>query len=137
MAEDVRVRVRQELAARHPAPRSEPIEWGRVRDFLAALDEPVELAPGAPVPPLFLLTLGRTRRPQPSKGGAVKVGDEFEFLAPVHIGDTITVGAELGDVAEKTGQRGTMYLVTTEWTYRNQRGELVATGKTKTMRWGQ
>ncbi len=135
--DEIRERLRREYSERFPAPRTEAIELGRVRDFLLALDEPADLGTGDIVPPLFLLTLGRTRRPQPSRGGAVKTGDEYEFLAPVRVGDQVTVSCRVADIQEKKGKMGPMFLTLLEWTYVNQRGETVGVARTSSMRWGQ
>jgi len=133
----IRERLWREYSERFPAPRTEAIELGRVRDYLLALDEPADLAPGDVVPPLFLLTLGRTRRPQPAKGSAVKAGDEYEFRAPVRVGDDITVSYRVSDIVEKKGRMGVMFLISAEWTYTNQRGETVGVANTSSLRWGQ
>ena len=72
----------RDLAERFGAVFVQTIEAGRVRDYLCALDEPAP-GPGDPVPPLFLLTLGRQRRPhlEQNTGGTcgVNAGDSFEF----------------------------------------------------------
>jgi hypothetical protein len=136
-SDELRAKLRREYEARFPAPRVEAIELGRVRDYLLAMDEPAEIGPGDIVPPLFLLTLGRTRRPQPAKGGAVKAGDAYEFLAPVHVGERITVGCRVADIEEKQGKMGLMFLITTEWSYRNESGATVARATTTSLRWGQ
>jgi hypothetical protein len=128
--------IRSDYLTRYGTPVEERIEWGRVRDFLLAMDEPANLDPRATVPPLFLLTLGRTRRPQPSRGTAVNAGDEFEFLGPVRIGDLITTRRRVVTVEEKQGSRGRMYLTRAEATYVNQRGEKVAVARQSTLRWG-
>jgi len=130
-----------ELRARHDSrygkPDIEVIEAGRVRDFLLSLDEPAqEVAPGAVVPALFLLTLGRTRRPRGLRGSAVNAGDEYEFLAPVHVGDTIRTVRELLGIEIKQGKHGAMYLTRTRSTHTNQRGEPVAVSHQTTLRWG-
>ncbi|HXC37644.1 MAG TPA: MaoC family dehydratase N-terminal domain-containing protein, partial [Burkholderiales bacterium] len=78
----------------------------------------------------------RTRRPQPSKGTAVKAGDEYEFRAPVRVGDTITVTQRLADIEVKEGKSGPMYLVIAEGEFKNQRGETVCMQRLKTFRWG-
>ena len=127
--------LQQDYEERFGPPRTELIEAGRVRDYLLAMDEP-ELPPDAPVPPLFLLTLGRSRRPQPSRGSAVNAGDEYEFHRPVHVGDRITVRLTMLDVEEKQGRHGLMYLVPREITYTNQDGELVAVSRHSSLRWG-
>jgi hypothetical protein len=113
----------------------EVIEAGRVRDFLMALDEPGELKPGEPVPALFLLTLGRTRRPKPGKQTSVKVADEHVFHAPVFVGDHITVTRRELSAEPKRSKAGPATLVTTEWTYLNQDSTLVGVGITRLMRW--
>jgi hypothetical protein len=127
--------MREELAKRYAKETVEPVELGRVRDYLLAMDEPADIEHGSVVPPLFLLSFGRTRRPQPAKGAAVKVGDEYAFLAPVHVGDTLTITSRLAGIEVKQGKRGTMYLATAEWSFRNQQGQQVAVAKTRSMRW--
>jgi hypothetical protein len=129
--------IRADYIARYGTPRTEVVEAGRVRDYLLALDEPADLVqPGAPVPPLFLLTLGRTRRPQPARGSAVNAGDEFEFFAPVYMGDRITIERQVLGVDEKQGKQGKMYLTRAEAKYVNQDGTLVGRALLNTLRWG-
>jgi acyl dehydratase len=100
------------------------------------MDEPADIAPDRPVPALFLLTMGRTRRPQPAKGSAVNAGDDFEFLAPVMIGDVIAIERRMVEIEDRQGKQGKMYLAHTEATYTNQRGEVVARSKQNILRWG-
>lgn len=131
----------RELRATHEArygqPYCEEIEIGRVRDYLAALDEPVpQLQQGSTVPPLFLLTLGRLRRPQPARGSAVNGGDSFEFHAAVHVGDRIRSTFELVSIEPKAGKRGPMYVSTVRTTYTNQHDVMVATALRRVIRWG-
>jgi len=128
--------LREQMEARYNVARVEAVELGRVRDYLFALDEPADIGVGDVVPPLFMLTLARTRRPQPSKGTAVKAGDEYEFRAPVRVGDTITVTQRLADIEVKEGKSGPMYLVIAEGEFKNQRGETVCMQRLKTFRWG-
>ena len=128
--------MREELSARYNVTRTEPIELGRVRDYLLAMDEPADLKHGDEVPPLFLITLGRTRRPQPAKGTAVKAGDDYHFIAPVRVGDTLTLVQRLKDIEVKQGKNGTMYLCIQESTFTNQRGEVVAKQTGSSLRWG-
>ncbi len=90
------------------------------------MNEPADRAPGEPVPPLFLLTLGRMRRPQPARGSSVKAGDEYEFLEPVFVGDVITVSRRILGIEQKQGKVGPMYLTTDEIRFVNQHGVLVA-----------
>ena len=128
--------IRREYEARYGAQRHEPVELGRVKDYLLAMDEPADIGPGDVVPALFVLTFGRTRRPQPSKGSAVNAGDDYEFFAPVRVGDTITIARKVLGVDEKQGKNGRMFLIRAEATYTNQRGEQVALGRLNTLRWG-
>ena len=128
--------IRSTFEARYGTPRSELVEAGRVRDYLLAMNEPADLMPGAPVPPLFLLTLGRMRRPQPARGSSVKAGDEYEFLAPVFVGDVITISREILSIEQKQGKAGPMYLTTDEIRFVNQGGVQVAWAINRGFRWG-
>lgn len=134
--EEIIAEIRATHRQRHGQPSRETIEAGRVRDYLCALDEPVgDLAAGAAVPSMFLLTLGRTRRPQPARGTSVNAGDEYEFHAPVRVGDVIEVRKELLDVEAKQGRAGPMYLCRTRTTFTNARGDLVAVSHQDVLRW--
>ena len=53
-------------------------------------------------------------------------GQEWEFLAPAYVGDTITVETRLRGLDEKEGGSGPFVLQTIETTYTNQDGEVVA-----------
>ena len=128
--------IRREYELRYGEPRHETVELGRVKDYLLAMDEPATLGMGDVVPALFVLTLGRTRRPQPTKGSAVNAGDEYEFLAPVRVGDTITITRSVIGVNEKQGKNGRMYLIRAEAAYTNQQGTKVAHARLNTLRWG-
>jgi acyl dehydratase len=65
-----------------------------------------------------------------SKGLALKRvmfgGQEWEFLAPAHVGDTVTAVQHLTDITEKDGAKGPFVLVTWEWTFTDQRGSVIA-----------
>ncbi|SFC28733.1 FAS1-like dehydratase domain-containing protein [Tropicimonas isoalkanivorans] len=119
----------------------ETIESGRVRDYLAALDATAPDAdrpePGTPVPPLFLLTLARQRRPhlaQSTGGGGVNAGDTFRFLAEARVGDRITVTCTVTEIVEKTGKRD-MLRATVHFDYVNQHGTKIAERDNTLMRW--
>lgn len=135
--DDIIGEIRALHQVRYGTPSVERIEAGRVRDYLLALDEPLpDLAPGTIVPPLFLLTLGRTRRPQPTRGSAVNGGDRFDFRAPVRIGDTILTARELVAVDTKSGKNGLTFVSRIRATYTSQRGEVVAIAERRVMQWG-
>lgn len=53
-------------------------------------------------------------------------GQDYEFLEPIYIGDTITAKAKVRDVYAKTGRTGTMVFTARETAYYNQEGRLVA-----------
>lgn len=133
---EVEAEIRRDYQERCNQPRHETIEAGRVRDYLLAMDEPADLAPGQPVPALFLLTLGRTRRPQPNRGSAVNAGNEYEFLGPVLVGDVVTSRFSILSIEEKQGKVGQMFLIRTETRFENQKGELVGRATGNTLRWG-
>lgn len=135
-SEEIIAEIRSTFEARYGTPRSELVEAGRVRDYLLAMNEPAERAPGDPVPPLFLLTLGRTRRPQPTRGSAVKAGDDYAFFAPVFVGDVITVSRQILSIEQKQGKVGPMYLTTDEIRFVNQHGVQVARAINRGLRWG-
>ena len=53
-------------------------------------------------------------------------GEEWDFVAPVCVGDTITSETLLAGVDQKEGAKGPFVRVTRETTYRNAEGETVA-----------
>ncbi len=53
-------------------------------------------------------------------------GSEYEFYKPIQAGDTITSTSKITDIRERKGRMGTMLIVTSETTYKNQDGEVVA-----------
>lgn len=57
---------------------------------------------------------------------AVHGSDDWEFILDVHAGDKITPKGKLLNLVEKNGLRGRMLLITSEVTYTNQHGEVVA-----------
>jgi acyl dehydratase len=56
-------------------------------------------------------------------------GQEWEFRAPVLVGDTITAQRRLGKVEEKDGRSGPFVLLHYETTFTNQRDEVVAVSR--------
>lgn len=126
-----------EQMSRYARPVEETVEAGRVRDYLMALDRDPPADERAPVPPLFLLTLGRMRRPHLGRlpGGAVNAGDEFTFAGDVFVGDRITVETDIVGVEPRPSGSRAMYLISMRRRYRNQHGELVATRVNRILRW--
>ena len=88
-----------------------------VRMHASALVPPEELeadgSPSADVPPLT------TRRAMAGETSVV-------FGKPILAGDLITVEKRLADMYEKEGRSGPLVFVEMEFTFTNQRGELVA-----------
>ena len=58
-------------------------------------------------------------------------GEEWEYRAAAHVGDTITAETRLAALEEKTGGSGPFVLATTETTYTNQSGEVVAIARAR------
>jgi acyl dehydratase len=56
----------------------------------------------------------------------VFAGEQWEYLSPVHAGDTITATVRLESLEEKQGSSGPFVLQTTDTRYTNQHGVLVA-----------
>jgi len=56
-------------------------------------------------------------------------GEEWEFRAPVLVGDTITAQRRLAAVEEKDGRSGPFVLIHYETTYTNQHNQVVATSR--------
>jgi acyl dehydratase len=76
-----------------------------------------------------LRTDGLFRNPE-SQGLALKRvmfgGQEWEFLAPAYVGETVTAVQHLTDIVEKDGSKGPFVLVTWETTFTNDAGTVVA-----------
>ena len=61
--------------------------------------------------------------------GWVRAGEEYEFFKPVFVGDQVSVTLKLLDVYEKEGKSGHLIFTTSEATYTNQNGDLLAKQK--------
>lgn len=58
--------------------------------------------------------------------GWVRGNEEYEFYKRIYVGDRVSVKCKLVDMYEKEGRSGTLVFVTSELTYSNQKGELLA-----------
>ncbi len=58
--------------------------------------------------------------------GWVRGGEEYEFFKPVFVGDRVSVKVKLLDIFEKEGKSGHLIFTTSQATYTNQNGELLA-----------
>lgn len=123
------------------------IEKGAVRKFAQAIEDPNPLWQdenfarnikygNIVVPPTFLTSLrasdyiARIMADHPIVKKFVNSGNEFEYFHPVKVGDTITMTPKLLEPREREGKLGKMLFLTVEATYRNQKGETVAKGRT-------
>ena len=115
------------------------VERGKIMEFARAIldDNPVYFDDDPPITPTF--TMAQAHWPMPDDGGGqmelfnklgldllrvLHGGQEFEYLAPVKVGDVLTSKSKIADVYEKEGKRGgTMTFVISETTFTNQRGE--------------
>ncbi len=50
---------------------------------------------------------------------------EFEYVRPIMIGETLTLTGRIGDIYEKTGSSGTLDFVTLETEAKDEAGQLV------------
>ncbi len=64
----------------------------------------------------------------------IRGGDEFQFLAPVHVGDEIRATTKLLDLYERKGDTGKMVFIVTETNYVNQKGETVMVNRATVIR---
>ena len=86
------------------------------------------LAPARPVEEVRVdgLYRGEGRRVSLNVKRVMFGGEDWEYLAPVYVGDTITSETRLKSLEEKSGGSGPFVLQMTETTYTNQHGEVVA-----------
>ncbi|KWT74774.1 MULTISPECIES: MaoC family dehydratase N-terminal domain-containing protein [unclassified Variovorax] len=101
------------------------IDQAKVDELCFALrDTDPQYRPGArtPVPPTFLnssiQTLVTGRNPVDvlgiSRRQALHAGQEYEYLAPLFVGDRLTGQTTLTDVTDKQGRNGTVRFLTLE-----------------------
>ena len=60
-------------------------------------------------------------------------GEEYEFIAPIYPGDTLTAVTHVANIEEKTGRSGRFVLMTSETTYTNQHGDVVVRSRMSTI----
>jgi acyl dehydratase len=131
------------------------IERGKIREFARAIkdDNPIyfdeehakKVAGGIVPPPTFLMT--QAHWSEAGRGG-IDLGmdlrrvlhgeQEFEYHAPIHPGDVLTAVTKCEKMFEKEGSRGgTMNFAVLATEFRNQKGELVAVGRSTVIETGQ
>ena len=59
---------------------------------------------------------------------------ELEYQQPINVGDVISVTGKLSRMRKREGQGGSMLFMIFEMTYKNQRGDVVATGRNTIIR---
>ena len=119
------------------------IEKGHVRQFAEAITDPNPLwhdeayarekgYGGTVAPPGYLCIIGLTNHAEKLRTANcplprwLNAGDNIECYKPIVAGDTITAVAKLADLNERQGKTGKLLFMTSEITFKNQRGELVA-----------
>ncbi|MCU1415622.1 MAG: hypothetical protein JWN80_2962 [Microbacteriaceae bacterium] len=126
---------------------SEPLSLRQLREYVSGTGDDLALWADAaaaairPVPPLFYHAACRPVVAESDlledgqysflgvrgvTGSTMSGGQRFEVLAPVYLGDVLSVEERLLSIDEKQGRSGPLVITTTEADYRNQRGELVA-----------
>ena len=126
---------------------SEPLSLRQLREYLAGTGDDLtewadqDVAAARPVPPLFfhaacrpIVAEGDLREDGQYaflgvagvEGMTMSGGMRFEILAPVYLGDVLTVEERLASIEEKQGRSGPLVITTTLAEYRKQSGALVA-----------
>ena len=123
-------------------PSTMRVEFGKIREFAAAIKDKNPIyydeeyakkeAGGIMPPPTFTMTqtfwddpanridLGMDMR------RVLHGGQEFEYVRPIHAGDTLTGQGKLSQIYKKPGKRGgEMTFAVMETEYKNQKGEVV------------
>jgi len=141
----------RKLIGKEFGPKVYEVEKGAIRKFAEAIEDPNPLWQdeefakktgygGIVTPPTFCSSLPIIETQEvlmtmecPLKG-VLNLGTELEFHQPLRPGDTITVTDRVADIREREGKSGKRVIITIETTYRNQRGEIVITGRQTGMR---
>lgn len=135
-------------------PFTMPVEWGKVREFARAIKDPnpVYFDPetarkecgGIPVPPTFLMASSFWQDSESAPSANLDIRrilhgeQEFQFVKPILVGDTLSGVTRVVDVYEKEGGRGgRMKFVVLETEYTNQKGEKVAVSRSTVIETGQ
>ena len=126
---------------------SEPLSLRQLREYLAGTGDDLaewadqDVAAARPVPPLFFHAACRPIVAESElredgqyaflgvagvEGVTMSGGMRFEILAPVYLGDVLTVEERLASIEEKQGRSGPLVITITLAEYRNQSGALVA-----------
>jgi itaconyl-CoA hydratase/mesaconyl-C4 CoA hydratase len=127
---------------------SEPVSLRQIREYVAGTGgRPEEVGAGGnpedPIvaPPLFFHAACRPVVAEADllpdgqypflgvegvSGRTMAGGNKYEVVGPVRVGDVLTMTERLENIVEKQGKSGALVFVTTESSYHNQDGALVA-----------
>ncbi|HEC21355.1 MAG TPA: MaoC family dehydratase, partial [Chloroflexi bacterium] len=112
------------------------IERGKLREFLLAIEDnnPAYRVDDPPLPPTFPTVFmfwgggdigGVLRDLGVEMKNVLHAEQEYEYLAPLHVGDTVTGRTQIADIYSKKGRSGEMQFVELLTEYTNQHGEPV------------
>ncbi len=116
------------------APFSYTVERGKVREFLLAVGEEERanyLGDDPALPPTFPTvftfwggsnTEGTLKQIGVEIWNVLHAEQEYEYLAPIHVGDTITGQGRVDDIYAKGGRSGQLEFVELVTEYKNQNG---------------
>ena len=126
--------------------RSDPVSLRQIREYIAGTGGRPQEIDEAPTddpicaPPLFFHAACRPVVAEDDllpdgqypflgvpgvSGRTAAGGHKYEVVAPVRVGDVLTVTERLTDITEKNGSSGPLVFVTTEAEYHNQARKLV------------
>ncbi|MFC1902312.1 MaoC family dehydratase N-terminal domain-containing protein [Chloroflexota bacterium] len=116
------------------------IEKGMVRKYAEAIDDPnprwrqitPPTFPAALVPTELLHKLLHAACPLTRY---LNGGNELEYYRAINVGDVISVTSKLDKLRKMEGKEGTTLFMIMEITYTNQRGEVVARGRSTYIRY--
>jgi hypothetical protein len=117
-------------------PYSYTVERGKVREFMLAIgDERTDsMGDDLTLPPTFATVFafwGGLNLEAALKEVGIEIWNvlhaeqEYEYLASIHIGDTVTGQLQIADIYTKGGRSGQLEFVDLLLEYRNQHGALV------------
>ena len=116
------------------------IEKGMVRRFAEAIDDPNplwrEMAP--PTFPAALIPSELLHKVVTAKCPLTRFlngGNELEYYQPIKVGDVISVTARLDKLRKMESKEGRTLFMIMEITYQNQRGDVVARGRSTFIRY--
>jgi len=136
------------LVGAESAPATYDVEKGHIGRFVDAIGEtnPIytdaEAAraagyPNIPAPPTFATAFrvgADLRERMRIDWRRILHGEmKFTYLAPVCVGDAITVTMRIGDLYEKDGKSGKMQFIVQDYDYVNRTGEKVMTAQSVTV----